>query len=107
MKRSKLDDSQFGIPNGITGGLAESAIQKLQLIREFNLSNIFKKNKKNKNDYAGLNYIFNTNDKGKNILSKIKSKGYKIPTKDEYDKYNSSIKDFLLSKHVYINSHLI
>lgn len=107
MKRSKLDDSQFSIPNGRTGGLAESTIQNLPIIREFNLSNIFKKNKKDKNDYAGLNYIFNTNDKGKNILSKIKSKGYKIPTKDEYDKYNSSIKDFLLSKHVYINSHHI
>ena len=42
MKRSKLDDSQFGIPNGRTNGLAESTIQNLPLIREFNLSNIFK-----------------------------------------------------------------
>ena len=65
MKRSKLDDSQFCIPNGRTNGLTESTIQNLPLIREFNLSNIFKKNKKDKNDYAGLNYIFNTNDKGK------------------------------------------
>ena len=65
MKRSKLDDSQFGIPNVRTNGLAESTIQNLPLIREFNLSNIFKKNKKDKNDYAGLNYIFNTNDKAK------------------------------------------
>ena len=48
MKRSKLDDSQFDIPNVRTNGLAESTIQNLPLIREFNLSNIFKKNKKDK-----------------------------------------------------------